>query len=105
MLCGAPKAERPWRNKPNDLIVAQKSPRATLIRLESSKLQAFAVDNTAKPAFREALVSFICLAEVPPLFCQGRPGAGSSGATPSAEVQPQGEFGGKLPPVRTKQLN
>ena len=26
-------------------------------------------------------------------------------ATPSAEVQPQGEFGGKLPPVRTSQLN
>ena len=25
--------------------------------------------------------------------------------TPSAEVQPQGEFGGKLPPVRTNQLN
>ena len=26
-------------------------------------------------------------------------------ATPSAEVQPHGEFGGNLPPVRTKQLN
>ena len=26
-------------------------------------------------------------------------------ATPSAEVQPQGKFGGKLPPVRTNQLN
>ena len=26
-------------------------------------------------------------------------------STPSAEVQPQGKFGGKLPPVRTNQLN
>ena len=29
----------------------------------------------------------------------------NSRTPPSAEVQPQGEFGGGLPPVRTKQLN
>ena len=57
--CGAPKTVRPWRNKPSNLIFAPNPPRATPIRLASPKLEAFAVDNTAKPAFREALVSFI----------------------------------------------
>ena len=60
--CGAPKTVRPWRNKPINLIFAPKPPRATPIRLASPKLEAFAVDNTAKPAFREALVSFILVA-------------------------------------------
>ena len=43
------------------------------------------------------------------VWCPGGAEANSSffvkGTTPSAEVQPQGEFGEKLPPVRTKQLN
>ena len=57
--CGAPTTVRPWRNKPSNLIFAPNPPRAKPIRLASPKLEAFAVDNTAKPAFREALVSFM----------------------------------------------
>ena len=58
--CGAPKKVRPWRNKPRSLIFAPNPPRATPIRLASPKLEAFEeVYNTAKPAFREAPVSFI----------------------------------------------